>query len=341
MAVTSRSQGVLGPISLLPLRASAYEPHDMHRPGRPWTESNCWTDAFLELLHAMDLEPYAVSACAVATDFEGDQWQMFKFPPEDVRKVFGIEVHEMNPYRALDEQVADLLQLGRLMTIEVDAWFLPDTTGISYRREHKKTSIIVNEIDRGQRTLGYFHNAGYHAASGEDYDGLLRIGAHAGTTELLPYVELVDLDRLRRPGRAEQARLAHELLLDHLARRPGTNPVERLAARVRHDLRWIATTGESAFHAYAFVTVRQTGSAADLARGFCEWLAGQDHEHPGHAEALQASAARWTDLSDGAKSLQLKLARVARGRTADLDVTLDAMARHWTAAQAQLDTLVP
>ena len=30
-------------------------------------------------------------------------------------------------------------------------------------------------IDRDDRRLGYFHNAGYFEADGEDYDGLLRV----------------------------------------------------------------------------------------------------------------------------------------------------------------------
>ena len=323
---------------LLEISAAEYTPHLLHLPDRPWTETNCWTDATIELLHALGLEPLAVAPFAVTTDFEGDQWEMYKFPPEDLRTVFGLEVHEMNPYRELDDQIVDLLRLGRLMTIEVDAWFLPDTHGISYRIEHKKTSIIVNEIDQESRFLGYFHNAGYFEARDEDYDGLLRVGRHAGTTEMLPYVELVNLDRMRRPAGQELTELAKDLLRTHLPRRPSSNPVRRMEARFAADRDWVRRVGERAFHTYAFVTARQTGAAADLVRCFCDWLADRD---PDSEKQLRASASSWTGLSDDAKSLQLKLARIARGRDVDLGETFDSMSRHWREAQEHLDQLAP
>ena len=34
-------------------------------------------------------------------DFEGDQWTFFKPPPEDLELLFGIDIHEMQPYRPL------------------------------------------------------------------------------------------------------------------------------------------------------------------------------------------------------------------------------------------------
>ena len=49
----------------------------------------------------------------------------------------------MQPYRALPDQIAEQLAAGRTMTVELDAWFLPDTAATSYRREHVKTSVVA------------------------------------------------------------------------------------------------------------------------------------------------------------------------------------------------------
>ena len=45
-------------------------------------------------------------------DFEGDQWTFFKPPPEDLERLFGIDIHEMQPYRPLPDQIAEQLARG-------------------------------------------------------------------------------------------------------------------------------------------------------------------------------------------------------------------------------------
>ena len=37
----------------------------------------------------------------VRLDFEGDQWTFFKPDPGDLERLFGIDIHEMQPYRPL------------------------------------------------------------------------------------------------------------------------------------------------------------------------------------------------------------------------------------------------
>ena len=68
-------------------------------------------------------------------DFEGDQWTFFKPPPEDLERLFGVDIHEMQPYRPLPVQIAEQIEAGRTMIVELDRWFLPDTASTSYRRE--------------------------------------------------------------------------------------------------------------------------------------------------------------------------------------------------------------
>ena len=48
-------------------------------------------DVWIEVLHALGLDPVAASAFTLSCDFEGDQWTFFKYPPEDLRALFGIE----------------------------------------------------------------------------------------------------------------------------------------------------------------------------------------------------------------------------------------------------------
>ena len=43
--------------------------------------------------------------------------------------------------------MAEQLALGRPAIVEVDAFYLPDTAGTSYRAAHVKTSIGIQAID--------------------------------------------------------------------------------------------------------------------------------------------------------------------------------------------------
>ncbi len=317
-------------LALLPLDADGYRPHTLHATERTWTETNCYVDVWIEVLHALGLDPVAAGAFTLSADFEGDQWSFFKFPPEDLRVLFGIEVAEMNVWRPVVDHVAEQLDFGRLCTVEVDSWFLPDTRGVSYQLDHVKSTIVPQMLDRPGRRLGYFHNAGYFELDGDDFDGVFRLGDHAATAGLPPYVEMVRLDRIRRhdPGLVDRV-LA--LTADHLSRRPTDNPVARLGARLEHDLPWLATQDIETFHLYSFGMCRQCGASAELAASFVDWLC--RHDRSGAEPAADA----FRDLAGGAKALQFALARVVRGRTVDLASILEPMERSWAAAMDTLD----
>jgi hypothetical protein len=299
----------------------AGERHVLHRGERTWDETNCYVDLFIELLHALGQEPLAACAFTLASDFEVDQWALFKFPPEDLRRCFGLEVAELQVWRPLADHVADHLAAGRLLTVEVDAWFLPDTAGVSHHIEHVKTTIAPFRFDPAAGRLAYFHNAGAFEVSGPDLEGLLAGGG------LAPYVEVVKLDRLHPPGVSpELVATAGALASEHLSRRPDTNPVRRLAERLEDDLGWLTGSGIDTFHRYAFATCRQCGAAAELAAAFLSWLG----EHGGQETGSAVDAFR--ALADAARTLQLVLARVVRGRRVELSDLLDRMAGHWDAA---------
>ncbi len=317
-------QATLAVISMLPIEAATYIPSPLHSVERIWPETNCYADLWIELLSALGLDPVAALAFTLSVDFEGDQWQFFKFPLEDLRALYGLEVAEMNPWRGVEHHIEEQLEMGRFLTVEVDAWYLPDTAGVSYQREHVKSSIVANTLDRRGGRLGYFHNGGYHELDGDDYAGVFRHGQE-DPGALPPYVELVKLDRLERPDDDELLRRTVRLVEVHLGRRPASNPVLRFRTRFDEDLEWLRAADMSAFHLYAFATLRQFGSCSELSASLCSWLVDR-------GEAVGEAGKLFTGLASGAKAVQFKLARLASGRPIDIGPLLEDMARQWDSA---------
>jgi hypothetical protein len=319
--------------SIWRLDASACDRHPLHDLDRDWPESNCYVDLWIEVLHAAGFEPLAMLPFAFSIDLEGDQWTFIKPPLADLERLYGIDVIELNIWRPLVDHLEEQVGRGRLPIVEVDAFHLPDTTGTTYRSAHGKTSIGVETIDADRRRLGYFHNGGYFALEGDDFDGLFALdpdGARSG--RLPPYVEVAKL--AARPPLIGRALLqaSRELLRQHLARRPATNPFERYAAQIGGDLTSLVRGELPVFHAYAFSTLRQCGAAFELGGSYLSWLRG-------HGDAdLDAAIQHCTAIAAGAKALQFKAARaVSGGRPFDPVPILDTMARAWEQAMRELD----
>jgi Domain of unknown function (DUF1839) len=317
-------------LQLVQLDPANYQAHPIHRLERDWSETNCWQDMMIELLHVLGLDPIAPAAFTLSTDFEGNQWTLFKYPPEDLRMLYGIEIAELYVWRPVIEHLETALEQGKLLTVEVDSFYLPDTAGVTYQIDHTKTGIVPQMLDRAGRRLQYFHNAGYFELSGDDFDGIFLMNGKPDPHVLLPYVEVVHLERLRRPDATELRELAVGLTKQHLARRPFTNPMPRFKERLEQDLQWITDHGEAGFHPYAFATCRQCGASAELAAAFIDWL--NEHDLAG----LESAADCYREISSTAKSLQFALARVARGRKIDLDGPFERMSSSWSDANAQL-----
>jgi hypothetical protein len=320
--VTASSRGRFAGVSAE--EAAAYEPHALHGPGRAYLETNCYTDIIIELLHAMGHEPLAAFGHFARADFEGDQWTFLKPPPEDLETLFGIDIHEMQPYRPIPLQLAEQLSEGRTMIVELDAWYLPDAV-TSYRSEHVKTSVAVAAVDVERQTLRYFHGPGLYELAGEDFRGAFRIGGAFSEDVLPPYAELVRCDA-GPPLEAPALRLAaRDLLRSHLARRPKDNPFERFATRLVSDLAELQDRGLAAYHAYAFATVRMAGSAFEVGGSHVEWLLGEDAQRP--ADALR-------EIVDGCKVLGFKL---ARRREFDVEPLATSLGDAWWLAMESLD----
>lgn len=310
-------------VHLLDFDVETYQRHPLHDDGRTWSETNCYTDVWIELLHALGTEPLAAGAFTVACDFEGTQWAFFKPPAEDLRDLYGIEVSEMNVWLPVFDHVVEELELGRVLTVEVDAWHLPDTAGTSYHTEHVKTTIVPQRVDRSRRRLGYFHAKGYYELDGGDFDGIVF------PTTLPPYVELIRLPSCL-PSREAVVETSLSLLRGHLTRIPATNPVKRMAERVALELPRLEGADPERYHKVAFATFRQCGASAEMAAAYLDWLAGQTGEGP------SAPAAHFREMATEAKSAQFLLARAARGRHVDLSGPLGAMEQAWERAAGAL-----
>ncbi len=233
-------------LALPALRPASYASSPLHSSERVWSQSNCYVDLWIEVLHSLGLDPRAAGAFTLSADFEGDQWAFFKPPVEDLRALCGIDVAELNVWRPLVDHIGEQLDFGRLLTVEVDAFHLPDTVGVSYRTEHVKTTIAPAWIEQNARQLRYFHNAGLHELEGEDFDALIGTRC-AGPHALAPYVEIIKLDRLcRDEGRL--AAVAGELIRSHIGRRAVDNPVRRMNKRISADLDWLRGADVETFH---------------------------------------------------------------------------------------------
>lgn len=278
---------------------ATYRPHAVHADERTYHETNCYTDLLIELLHAHGDEPLAALGSNVRMDFEGDQWTFFKPSPTDIEFLFGVDIHEMQPYRPLQVQIAELLGQGRTLTVEVDAWYLPDTLATSYRTEHVKSSIAAEAIDLEGERLRYYHNASLYELHGEDYRGVFRIGADA-PEGLPPYTELVRFDAGRGLVGDELRAASLRMLREHLSRRPTTNPFLRFGERLDADLPALLAGDDHDYHAYAFATVRMAGAGFELTAAHVDWLLG------GGAEPASRAMGR---IVEGSKLLGFKLAR--------------------------------
>ncbi len=316
--------------TLLGLDARSYTPHTLHGADRLFPETNCYTDLWIELLHALGHEPTAMLAFCVIADWEGDQWTFVKPPPVDLEQLYGAEIQEYIVYRPLPEHLAEQLELGRWSIIEVDGFHLPDTAGRSYQSVHEKTSIAVDSIDQESEALRYFHGPGLFELSGEDYREALRIGRPYSPDVLPPYVEFIRFDRLQPCPPEELPQLALSLLTRQLERRPTSNPVERFGERLRIDLPGLLGRDAGDYHVYAFATLRQCGAAWEAASSFLGWLA---QFHP----PLAGSAEQFGLLAADSKTMLFKLARAAtRARPFDPAPEIEVMASRWAAGMEGL-----
>jgi hypothetical protein len=309
--------GVELPACLPAVTVDRFRPHALHGPDRVWTETNCYIDLWIEVLNALGLPPEAALGFAAAQDFEGDQFTFTKFPLEDLETLYGLKAQELAIYEPVETHVLRQMERGRMCLVEVDAFFLPDTEGTSYRFEHSKTTIAPNRLDPQARRVEYFHNAAYAVAEGDDFDGVFP-SWEAGRPGLTPYVEFTTLEPTRRSEAALRA-IAWEVFAWHFTRRPKDNPIRAFQAAAPEQIERL--NGQQSFHAYAFHNLRLMGANFELLGSGLAWLQPDDPR-----------AALCRRIAETAKTAQFQLARtVLRKKLDGFARTLDPAADAWDA----------
>jgi len=309
-----------------------YQAHSLHGMERVWPEMNCYIDVWVEIIHALGLNPMAMLPVVLAIDFDGDQWTFFKPSHEDLFQLYGLDVQELNVWKSLLENTQEQLQRGRLVLTEADAYYLPDTQGTDYRSKHTKTTIGIQSLDLGRKQLNYFHNTGYFKLEGEDFDKLLRVGLAHDPDHMPFFAEFVRLDRQIKRQDQELAQISLGLLQKYRDRCPTQNPIVAFRERFLQDIETIQTQGMEFFHAYAFANLRQLGSACELAGLSILWL---QKNLPDTTNSFQHQA--FLNVSECTKTMLLKMARmVANKRKVDFTPLLDEMEKSWAAGMDQL-----
>jgi hypothetical protein len=312
------------------LQPSNYQRHTLHADERMWVEKNCYVDIWIELIHATGCDPMAVLPFVLAIDFEGDQWTFFKPPHDELRSLYGLDTQELNVWRPLIEHAVEHLPAGRVISTEADAFWLPDTQGTDYRRQHTKTTIVINDLDVEGRRLGYFHNAGYYSLEGEDFTRIFRVDEPADPTFLPLFAETVRTNRVVHRSPAELRAMSRALLGLHLARRPTDNPITRFQQRFDRDLPMLTERGLAFYHAWAFATTRQLGASFELAALHLRWL---------DEQTLLPAADAFDAISSAAKAFILKAARSVNARRAfDGGPMFAEMASAWQRGMDVLST---
>lgn len=279
---------------------------------RDWPLTNCHVDMWMGVLRSWNFDPIAALAFTVTQDFEGDQFTYFKYPLEDLERLYGVLVQELSIYRDLEAHAVEQVRRGRLFILEVDSFCLPDTRTSGSQSIRAKTTIAIDEIDPYRRRAYYFHNGGRHLVEDSDYDAAMchRLAPDALADWLPPYVEIASLRFPALPDH-DLALEAVALLRRHLRRAPNVNPIERYAKALPQHVDQLIAASTDYFHLYAFNTVQQLGANFELLGVFLRWL-----ERRGQY-GLETIAGRCDDLSANAKLLQLRLARASARRRRD------------------------
>ena len=299
----------------------AYSPHALHDSERMWPETNCYIDLWIEVLNSLKLPPEAMLGFTMGQDFEGDQFTFFKVPLEDLEALYGIRCTELAIYDKVERHVAEQIGRGRLCLVEMDSFYMPDTQGVGYRREHGKTTVAINRLDMAARELDYFHNGGFFQLSGEDFDGLFQLHLTDEDLPFLPYTEFAKFPAAK-PGDGEIRQVSRRLLAFHFGRRPATNPIRAFAQVFPAQVEAVAERPFGFFHKYAFNTLRQLGANFELAGGHLDWISPEFADAADHARRI----------SEVAKSVQFQLARaVTRKKFDPLATALDPAADAWDA----------
>lgn len=215
-----------------PVSPEGWIAHRLHALDRDWPETNCELDHWIELAAFNGLEPEAMLGFTVAQDYLGDQFTLLVPPKEDLRRLYGASADMYALYGHFEDQIVARTAAGGVIALDTDAFYLPDSFGVSYRRRHVKTTIAIQAVRPQERSLDYFHNLGFWRLEGEDYDMVVFRPPHLQIDDIIPpYAELIRFER--DPMRGAGLRAATiDVLRTHLTRAEA-----RSDPRIRRDSR--------------------------------------------------------------------------------------------------------
>jgi len=290
------------------LDPETYSIHALHSQERMWPETNCYVDLWIEVLNALGLAPEAMLGFTLTQDFEGDQFTFFKVPLEDLEALYGVVATELAIFDTVENHVEMQIERGRLCLVEMDSFYMPDTAGVSYQREHGKTTIGINRLDRENRSLDYFHNGGFFRLQGDDFDGVFQRHLAPGSLPFLPYTEFAKLPEIL-PGEAHLRATAQALLKRHFIRRPRHNPFAAFASVFPQQIEALAARDFDFFHKYAFNTLRQFGANFELLASHLAWISPEGRFEEERQAALK--------IAETGKTVQFQVARAVNRKKFD------------------------
>ena len=196
-----------------------------------------------------------------ALDFEGDQWTFFKPHPADLELLFGVDIHEMQPYRPLPVQIAELIARG------------PDDDGRARRlvparhRGHELSPRAREDLGRGRGdrprrgAAPLLPQRVAVRARGRGLPRRLPPRPRCSGRRAAAVHRAGPLRRRASAGRATELQgAARERLRGHLDRgRARRTRSSASAGSSPIDLPACSTATSRDYHAYAFATVRMAG----------------------------------------------------------------------------------
>ncbi len=245
------------------LDPATYVPHAIHTPGdRTYTETNCYSDILIELIHARGDEPLAVwaSRCGwTSRATSGPLQAAARGPGGAVRDRHPRDAALPAPAaadRRADRRRADDHRRARLL---VSARHRVDELP-----ERSRQDLGDRRGDRpGRRAARYFHNTSLHQLEGEDFAASSGSGANSPRRPA-PYTELVRFDDGRGCAAPSCARRQAGCCA-------GTSSAARRRTRSSASAPGSRTTptcarARAAYHAYAFATIRLCGATFEWPR---------------------------------------------------------------------------
>lgn len=270
-----------------PVFRAAHIPHVLHTGQRLWSRANAYASLWIELLSGWGFEPLAALGCAVALDFDGDQFTVLSLPPDDLKMLYGVTTFRLAIYDRLEAHIATQTAAGNVVLAEVDAFHLPDVPSL-YGVLHGPTLVGIDRLDRENGIASYYRQGRRYELSGDDYRGIFRQPAlvDAYHDALIRHVECA---KRAFPPVSEEALAAVsvQLLRRHLGRVPQRNPIAAFRETLASALDTLSRCGETYRHSFAYGTLSQLGSHFELFTAYLHWLEERHHAQP--AGCIQAS----------------------------------------------------